>query len=135
MSLLGRRPPALGEPLSRAARIAAAALGKRWQLPAATNEVRVLRGVDVPMRDGAVLRADVYLPASSAAWMIRIESSWSGLPHWPNIIAPRQSGLTLTPVRPSERISMRRQCPWQRAWQTTPQPVAGRDSAWTPARR
>jgi hypothetical protein len=26
--------------------------------------VRVLRGVDVPMRDGTVLRADVYLPAT-----------------------------------------------------------------------
>ena len=30
--------------------------------------------------------------------MIRTESSWSGLPQAPNIIAPRQSGLTLTPV-------------------------------------
>ena len=29
--------------------------------------------------------------------MIRIESSWSVLPHAPNIIAPRHSGLTLTP--------------------------------------
>ncbi len=29
-------------------------------------------------------------PASSAAWMIRMLSSWSGLPHAPNIIAPRQ---------------------------------------------
>ena len=66
MPLLDRRRPAPGvEPLSRPARIAAAALAKRWQLPAATNEVRVLRGVDVPMRDGTVLRADVYLPASA----------------------------------------------------------------------
>ncbi len=64
MSLLDRCPPAGGEPLSRPARIAAAALGKRWRLPAATNEVRVLRGVDVPMRDGTTLRADVYLPTS-----------------------------------------------------------------------
>ncbi len=38
--------------------------------------------------------------------MIRTDSSWSGLPHSPNIIAPRQSGLTLTPVRPSVRILM-----------------------------
>src|SRR3954468_20999171 len=46
------------------------------------------------------------MPASSARWMIRIESSWSGLPQAPNIIAPRQSGLTSTLVRPSGRISM-----------------------------
>src|SRR3954453_23723342 len=45
------------------------------------------------------------MPASSAAWMTRIESSWSGLPHAPNIIAPRQSGETWTPVRPSGRCS------------------------------
>jgi hypothetical protein len=43
------------------------------------------------------------IPASSAAWMIRIESSWSALPHAPNIIVPRQSFDTWTPVRPSER--------------------------------
>ena len=65
MSPSDRRPQAPGEPLSRPARIAAAALGKRWKLPLATHEVRVLRGVDVPMRDGTVLRADVYLPASA----------------------------------------------------------------------
>src|SRR4051794_23429487 len=46
------------------------------------------------------------IPASSARWMMRIESSWSGLPQSPNIMAPRQSGLTRTPVRPRERRSM-----------------------------
>src|SRR5918999_2976817 len=45
------------------------------------------------------------IPASSAAWMIRIDSSWSRLPQAPNIIAPRHSGLTLTPVRPRVRNS------------------------------
>jgi hypothetical protein len=40
--------------------------------------------------------------------MIRIDSSWSGLPQAPNIIAPRQSGLTWTPVAPSGRYSTRR---------------------------
>src|SRR3954447_8191639 len=45
-------------------------------------------------------------PASSARWMMRIESSWSVLPQAPNIIAPRQSGLTCTPVRPRARSSM-----------------------------
>src|SRR5436305_13663512 len=48
------------------------------------------------------------IPASSAAWMMRMLSSWSGLPHAPNIIAPRHSGETLTPVRPSGRCSMTR---------------------------
>src|SRR3954451_13544273 len=38
--------------------------------------------------------------------MIRIESSWSVLPQAPNIIAPRHSGLTWTPVLPRLRYSM-----------------------------
>src|SRR5205823_4326506 len=38
--------------------------------------------------------------------MIRIDSSWSGLPQAPNIIAPRHSGLTSTPVAPSGRYSI-----------------------------
>src|SRR4051794_2115478 len=46
------------------------------------------------------------IPASSAAWMIRTDSSWSVLPQSPNIIAPRQSGLTLTPVAPRLRSCM-----------------------------
>src|SRR5258706_3399384 len=46
------------------------------------------------------------MPESSAAWMIRTDSSWSVLPHSPNIIAPRQRGLTLTPVVPSARYSI-----------------------------
>ena len=33
-------------------------------------------------------------------------SSWSGFPQLPNIIAPRHSGLTRTPVLPSVRVSM-----------------------------
>ena len=43
------------------------------------------------------------IPASSALWMIWIASSWSGLPNAPNIIAPRHSWLTETPVRPRGR--------------------------------
>src|SRR6188472_2543488 len=46
------------------------------------------------------------IPASSARWMMRIDSSWSALPQAPNIIAPRQRGLTLTPVCPSVRLVM-----------------------------
>src|SRR3954449_515604 len=46
-------------------------------------------------------------PASSARWMMRVESSRSSLPQGPNIIVPRHSGLTRTPVRPSGRYSMR----------------------------
>lgn len=38
------------------------------------------------------------MPASSALWMIRIDSPWSGLPQEPNIMAPRHSGLTRMPV-------------------------------------
>src|SRR3954447_7676828 len=44
-------------------------------------------------------------PASSAAWMMRIDSSWSGSPQAPNIIVPRQSFETWMPVRPSGRYS------------------------------
>src|SRR3954471_16304672 len=51
------------------------------------------------------------IPASSARWMILIESSWSGLPQAPNIMAPRQSGLTWTPVLPSVRYSIPRTYP------------------------
>src|SRR3954470_22530092 len=46
------------------------------------------------------------IPPSSARWMIRIDSSWSVSPQAPNIIAPRHSGLTWTPVRPNVRCSM-----------------------------
>src|SRR3954467_13158674 len=46
------------------------------------------------------------IPASSARWMMRIESSWSGLPQAPNIIVPRQSFETWTPVRPRGRYSI-----------------------------
>ena len=38
--------------------------------------------------------------------MMRIDSSWSGLPQAPNIIAPRHSWLTETPVRPRLRCSI-----------------------------
>src|SRR5215208_489830 len=46
------------------------------------------------------------IPASSARWMIAMDLSWSVSPQAPNIMAPRQSGLTLTPVWPSARSSM-----------------------------
>src|SRR4029450_1271284 len=46
------------------------------------------------------------IPASRARWMIAMDSSWSGLPQAPNIMAPRQRGLTWTPVRPSGRSCM-----------------------------
>src|SRR5579875_1992699 len=46
------------------------------------------------------------MPASRPRWMMRMLSSWSGLPQAPNIIAPRQSFETETPVRPSMRCSM-----------------------------
>ena len=47
------------------------------------------------------------IPASSALWMIRMESSGSGLPmDVANISVPSQYGLTLMPVLPSVRYSM-----------------------------
>src|SRR3954452_11372464 len=42
--------------------------------------------------------------------MMRIESSWSVLPQAPNIIVPRQSLETWTPVRPRGRRSMSCSC-------------------------
>src|SRR3954451_11674603 len=64
VSELDRIVPVSGQPLSRTARVAARALARRWKLPPATSATRVVRDLDVPMRDGAVLRADVYLPAT-----------------------------------------------------------------------
>src|SRR5882757_10596602 len=46
------------------------------------------------------------MPASSAAWIVAIDVSWSGSPQLPNIIAPRHNGLTWIPVRPRLRYSM-----------------------------
>jgi uncharacterized protein len=41
-------------------------LERRLRLPAArTRDVAVQRGLAVPMRDGAVLRADRYVPAGA----------------------------------------------------------------------
>src|SRR3954454_2178786 len=71
------------------------------------------------------------IPASSARWMIAMDSSWSGLPQAPNIMAPRQSGLTLTPVRPNVRSCMGKHAT-QRGLQA--QCRAGASGAWSPAR-
>ena len=38
--------------------------------------------------------------------MIRVESPWSALPQAPNIMVPRQSFETWTPVRPRGRIPL-----------------------------
>src|SRR5438067_9074097 len=46
------------------------------------------------------------MPASSARWTMRIAASWSVSPQAPNIIAPRHSGLTWTPVPASVRCCM-----------------------------
>ncbi len=59
-----RPDPTQPRPLPRAARLAATALGRRWKLSPPLGPVQVLRGLDVPMRDGTTLRADVYLPAT-----------------------------------------------------------------------
>ncbi|WP_197022370.1 CocE/NonD family hydrolase [Candidatus Blastococcus massiliensis] len=59
-----RPDPTVPRPLPRPARLAAKALGRRWKLPAPLNAVQVRRDEAVPMRDGATLRADVYLPTT-----------------------------------------------------------------------
>src|SRR5271154_4373518 len=46
------------------------------------------------------------IPASRAACTMRTQSSWSGFPHAPNIIAPRHSGDTRMPVGPRVRRSI-----------------------------
>src|SRR4029079_1402919 len=46
------------------------------------------------------------IPASMARWTMRTQSSWSALPIEPNIIVPRQKGLTLIPVAPRTRFSI-----------------------------
>src|ERR1019366_4412186 len=46
------------------------------------------------------------MPSSRARWIMRRHSSWSVLPQAPNIMAPKQSELTSTPVRPRTRYSM-----------------------------
>src|SRR3954464_1559663 len=79
------------------------------------------------------------IPASRAAWMIRIDSSWSALPHAPNIIAPRQNLLTETPVRPSWRCSMGLLL-FERQWSrrrppTEPDAPPRRQSSTVPERR
>ena len=47
-----------------------------------------------------------FSPPSSARWMMAVDSSWSGFPQAPNIIAPRHSSLTCTPVAPNVRNCM-----------------------------
>src|SRR5271154_3959670 len=47
------------------------------------------------------------IPASSARWMMRIDSSWSVSPQAPNIIAPGHRLLTGTPVFPRYRVCIR----------------------------
>ena len=77
-------PPAPGEPLSRAARLAGSVLGRRWRLPAPIGPVLVRRVVDVPMRDGAVLRTDVYLPASDGPHpTVLVRSPYGLAVRWP----------------------------------------------------
>src|ERR1700678_821145 len=55
---------------------------------------------------------------------MREQSSWSVLPQAPNIIAPKQSGLTSTPVRPSMRYPMGANLPLWYRLQARPYPPA-----------
>src|SRR3954469_24644673 len=82
-----------------------------WTLVASTTSSRrPLRALptissDSPAEYTSALSTKL-IPASSARWTMRIESSWSVLPQAPNIIVPRQSFETWTPVRPSGRYSI-----------------------------
>src|SRR3954451_6264644 len=75
------------------------------------------------------------IPASSARWMMRIESSWSALPHAPNIIVPRHSGETRTPVRPNGRYSIPVSCLVVASGRRVTSPAAGGRAPATDATR
>src|ERR1017187_1403194 len=83
-----------------------------WTLVASTTESRRPPANALPTissdspREYTSAVSMKLIPASSARWMIPIESSWSVFPHAPNIIAPRHSGLTFTPVEPRSQWSI-----------------------------
>jgi len=95
-----------------------------WNLVASTTESRRPRRArptissDSPAEWTSAVSTK-FTPPSSAAWMMRTLSSWSGLPHAPNIIVPRQRWLTLIPVRPRVRYSMPPILPSQPAQSST----------------
>ena len=70
---------------------------RRDALQGITDDLlRYAAGVDV----GGLDEVD---PGVEGVWMTLMASARSSLPHGPNIIVPRHSGLTATPVRPSSR--------------------------------
>ena len=95
-------PAARVAELVRAVAHRAVHLGREHDLVAAAFERLAddLLGLAARVDVGGVDEVDAGV---ERLWMIRTDSSWSGLPQAPNIMAPRQSGLTLTPVRPSGR--------------------------------
>lgn len=54
-------------PAGRVAAMVSRAVSRRWAFPPARNRVIVARDVPVPMADGAVLRADHYVPVTGRA--------------------------------------------------------------------
>lgn len=47
-----------------------------WRLPPATTDYRIHRDVEIPMRDGAVLRGDHYAPQGHAAATVLVRSPY-----------------------------------------------------------
>src|SRR3954447_25029630 len=92
-------------------RLGSSPMGMKNFVARTTSSRRSLRALPTISSDSPAEQTSAVsmklIPASSARWMIRTESSWSVLPQAPNIIVPRQSGETWTPVRPSGRYSMR----------------------------
>jgi uncharacterized protein len=61
----GTPSPGSAKPLGTVQRLMGAAAGRQWRLPARRNRVRVVRKVEVPMRDGVTLLADHYIPVTT----------------------------------------------------------------------
>jgi hypothetical protein len=88
-------------------RVFSSSSGKKTLVASTTSSRRPFRALPTISSDSPVEYMSAVstklMPASSAAWMIRVQSSWSGLPTAPNIIAPRHWTLTSMPVPPSVR--------------------------------
>jgi uncharacterized protein len=53
------------KPVGLAGNLLSSVIGRRWRMPARRNRVRVARAIEVPMRDGATLLADHYVPVTA----------------------------------------------------------------------
>ena len=65
-----------GEPQTRGRRLVDAAFGRMMRLPPARGGYTVARDLPIPMRDGAVLRADVLHPAGQVRGTVLLRSPY-----------------------------------------------------------